>query len=116
MAEGGGPSAGPAGPSGGAPGIFWPPWGFGGGELLAFDVSKPSSPSFVSEVNLTTNGWWSFSRPFSEGGLVYLSHSASELMASGSTGIWVQRYYLDVIDYADPLSPTVRPPVIMPMG
>jgi len=117
LAEGGGPLTGPIGPSSGRPsGIFWPPWGFGGGELLAFDVSNASAPTFVSEVNLTTNGWWSFSRPFSEGSLVYVSHSASEFLPTppDSTGIWVERSYLDVIDYADPLSPTVRPPVNIP--
>src|SRR5262249_29699797 len=29
-------------------------------------------------------------------------------------GIWVQRYYLDVVDYADAKSPTLRAPVNIP--
>ena len=63
-----------------------------------------------------TNGWWSFSGVFSIGSLVYLSHSASEQLPSptNSAGLWVQQSYLDVIDYADPLSPTARVPVTIP--
>jgi hypothetical protein len=108
--------------------------------LLAFDVSDPTVPKFDSEVNLTTNAWWSFSKPFVSGSLVYLSHSASEFLpaaqapntsptggplapggAGGSAtnppspaGCWVQRFYLDVIDYLDPLTPTIRQPVNIP--
>jgi hypothetical protein len=96
--------------------MFWPFWGFGGGQLLAFDVSDAAAPVFDSEVNLSTNGWWSFSEPFSTGTLVYLSHSASEWVPTPTDpqGLWVQRSCLDVIDYADPLSPTVRDPVNIP--
>jgi hypothetical protein len=133
------PAAGGVGVVGGAPAIAWPIWGFGGGgQLLAFDVSHPAAPKFDSEVNLATNAWWSFSKPFSSGSLVYLSHSASEFLPAvqspgtsptggplppGGTGgnpsntvpgCWVQRFYLDVIDYIDPLTPTVRKPVNIP--
>jgi len=104
-----------AGPADGAVSsgpIRWPFWGFGGGQLLAFDVGNPVAPKFDSEVNLSTNGWWSFGQPFSSGTLVYLSHSASEFLSPA--GDWVQRSYLDVIDYADPVSPTVRPSVNIP--
>ncbi len=113
---GGGPGAGPAGGPVSSGPIPWPFWGFGGGELLAFDVSAPAAPKFDSEVNLATNSWWSFSRPFSSGTIVYLSHSASVFLPPGPNwaGDWVQRSYLDVIDYADPLSPTIRPPVNIP--
>jgi hypothetical protein len=128
----------------GAPisGIAWWPWWFGGGggRLLAFDVSASTTPKFVSELNLTTNAWWSFSAPFTANGLVYVSHQASEFVpgvtlpgqtaptptvtydkATGQpitnqppVGIWVERYYLDVVDYADPKSPTLRNPVNIP--
>ena len=112
------PSLGPVagGLSTGLDTMFWPFWGFGGGQLLAFDVSNAAAPVFDSEVNLSTNGWWSFSEPFSTGTLIYLSHSASELVPTltDPQGLWVQRSYLDVIDYADPLSPTVRDPVNIP--
>jgi len=113
-----GPS--PAGPiSGGpVPGGFmpWRAGGSGSGQLLAFNVGNPAEPSFVSEVNLLTNGWWSFSGLFSVGSLVYLSHNESEQLPSPTdpAGVWVQRSYLDVIDYADPLSPTARAPVNIP--
>src|SRR5262249_51660971 len=30
------------------------------------------------------------------------------------SGIWVQRFFLDVVDYADPKLPTLRPPVNIP--
>jgi hypothetical protein len=95
--------------------IASPFWGGGGGQLLAFDVSDPTAPKFVSEVDLTPNSWWSFSRPFTSGTLVYLSHNGSELLPGPvSSGDWVQRSFLDVIDYADPLSPTIRKPVKIP--
>jgi hypothetical protein len=84
--------------------------------------------------------WWSFSAPFTANGLVYLSHETSEfvpgVLLPGQTpppptitydkttglpvtnqppiGIWVERYYLDVVDYADPKSPTLRAPVNIP--
>jgi hypothetical protein len=85
----------------------------GGGQLLAFDVSSSSTPALVSELNLTTNGWWSFSPPVGVGSLVYLSHFSSE-PADDPKAMWIQRASLDVIDYADPTSPTVRKPVSIP--
>jgi hypothetical protein len=101
---------------GGIAGDFWfrPGfWGVGGGQLLAFDVSSSSTPALVSELNLTTNGWYSFSPPFGVGNLVYLSHSSSE-PSDDPTGMWIQRTSLDVIDYSDPATPTVRKPVSIP--
>jgi hypothetical protein len=79
----------------------------------------------VSKLNLATNDWWNFSKPFSEKGLVYLSHQASQfvedLKVPGMTttdgtrsGTWIQRYYLDVIDFADPSLPAPRAPVNIP--
>ena len=107
---------GPAGIAGGGAIFPWPWWGSGGGELLAFDVSHPASPALDSEVNLATNGWWSFSQPFSTGTRVYLSHNESEIVTNKDypTGLWFQRSQLDVIDYADPISPTIRDPVNIP--
>lgn len=93
--------------------LAWPIGGFGGGQLLAFEVSSASAPEFRSEINLTTNGWWGFSQPFLSGSLVYLSHNASEKAVS-PVDSWVERYYLDVIDYMDPSVPAVRKPVVIP--
>jgi len=104
-------TAGPTPVAGGV--VIWPWWGFGGGQLLAFDVSDPASPHFDSEVNLATNGWWGFSQPFSTATRVYLSHNQSEVWTNTDypDGLWIQRSLLDVVDYADPKSPTVRAPV-----
>jgi hypothetical protein len=106
----------PTGPTGIAGGVVWPWWGGGGGQLLAFDVSNPASPNFDSEVNLATNNWWSFSQPLSSGTRVYLSHNESEVLtnADNPNGLWLELSELDVIDYADPISPTVRKPVNIP--
>ncbi len=111
---------------------WWPWWGGFGGKLLAFDVSAPATPKFLSQVDLsTTNGWWSFSQPYAAGGLIYLSHQGSEFLPGvippgqpvptdksdtnqPPPGTWIQRWYLDVVDYADPVNPTVRPPVNIP--
>ncbi len=114
-------------------GWYWPyrqPGG--GGRLFAFDVSGGGSPAWLSEVDLTTNGWWSFSQPFAADGRVYLSHqSFVELVTTNDAGGlatppdspfgcivgWptpYQRSFLDVVDYADAAHPTVRPPVSLP--
>ena len=108
---------------GAAPGIgivgggFYPWWGgFGGGQLIAFDVHTPATPAFDSYVSLTTNNWWDFSQPFCSSTRVYLSHAES-LVVTNSTytnGIWIQNNLLDVVDYADPLAPTLRTPVSIP--
>lgn len=111
-------------------GWFWPyRQSSGGGRLLAFDVSDDAAPAFLSEVDLTANGWWSFSEPFAAEGRVYLSHQAFvEITTTNSSGTvtddpdgivvdWptaYQRSFLDVVDYADPSRPTVRKPVSLP--
>jgi hypothetical protein len=109
---------------------FWPyPQSSGGGRLFAFDVSH-AAPAFLSELDLTTNGWWNFSKPFAADGLVYLSHQAfvEITTTNGATGTqtnspygivvcWptgFQRSFLDVVDYADARHPTVRQPVSLP--
>jgi hypothetical protein len=118
------------------PGLWWPWWGGGLGHLLAVDLSG-AEPAFASEVKLTsTNTWWNFSDAFTANGLVYTSHQASEFDPSidpppyiymtwdgknyvtatndPPPGAWVQRYYLDVVDFADAHDPIVRAPVNVP--
>jgi hypothetical protein len=125
----------------GAPGL-WRPWYWGGngGRLLAFDVADSTAPKLVSDVNLTTNQWWSFSSAYAADGQVFVSHQQSEfiegLLPPGQSpplptvtfdketgtyitntpviGTWVQRYFLDVVDYTDPKEPTIRKPVSIP--
>jgi hypothetical protein len=119
------------------------PWwgGGGGGRLFAFDVADATTPKFAAEVNLTgTNQWWNYGEAFTADGLVYLSHQGS-MFVEGATlpgqdtkpqttvtimpdgtkatnvipvGIWVTKYYLDVVDFADPTAPAVRKPVNIP--
>jgi hypothetical protein len=125
-----------------APGGFWRPWYWGaaGGRLIAFNVGNALAPQFLSDLNLASNTWWNFSPAFPVNGLVFLSHETSEFLegvvppsyvppipsitfdpTTGEyvtneppVGTWVQRHYLDVVDYADPLTPTLRPPVNLP--
>jgi hypothetical protein len=108
--------------------------------LFAFDVGSVTAPQFKSDLNLGTNGWWSFSQGYSTDGLVYLSHQTSEFLEgvlplgqappepsiikdpetgelstnNAIIGTWVQRYFLDVIDYSDSANPTLRKPVNIP--
>jgi hypothetical protein len=120
---------GAVGPALDGPGLWRPVyWGGNGGRLIAFDVSDATAPEFLSDVNLAENQWWSFSSAYTTDGLVYLSHQAFEKPApviqcddSGSCRtnpppdwVWLQRWYLDVVDYADAKDPTVRKPVNIP--
>jgi len=106
---------------------FWPyPNQGNGGRLLAFDVSKDTAPALLSDVDLSKQGGWNFSKPFATDGLVYLSHQAFVELETTNTvsetnlvilNWWptrLQRSYLDVVDYADAQQPTVRPPVNIP--
>lgn len=111
-------------------------WGGAAGHFIAVD---PGALKFSSELFLsTTNGWWNFGAAYALNGKIYTSHQGSEFdptidpppyesqcydNASGTwkactidppPGVWVQRYYLDVIDYGDPTDPLVRPPVNLP--
>ena len=112
----------------------WPSYG-GSGHLLAVDLSGAQA-AFASEVRLAgTNHWWNFGEAFTAGGLVYTSHQASEFDPTidpppvvyqtydgkgtlwtndPPPGVWVQRNYLDVVDFADEADPLVRPPVNIP--
>lgn len=109
---------------------FWSyPQSTDSGRLFAFDVSNDVAPAFRSEVDLTTNGWWGFSKPFTADGLVYVSHDAfvdftitnpdGTTMASpyGLVVRWptgYRRSFLNVVDYSDANHPAVRKPVSIP--
>src|SRR5438093_5319216 len=113
----------PAGPVGG--GFAMPIyWGNNGGRLIAFDVRDAAAPKFLSDANLAKNAWWNFSPAYTVNGLVFLSHEAVEAFPpvvtdgkdtnSPPVDYWVQRWYLDVVDYADAANPAVRKPVNIP--
>jgi hypothetical protein len=102
-------------PLGGFGGWFWPfSQTVGSGRLFAFDVAHDATPALLSEVNLTTNDWWSFSKAFAADGLVYLSHQKFIEPDTNSNSAGLMRNCLDVVDYGDPRQPTVRPPVSIP--
>ncbi len=111
-------------------------WGGAAGHFIAVD---PTHVSFTSELLLSsTNGWWNFGGAFTFDGRIYTSHQASEYdetidpppyqsqcydnetgkwndcTIDPPPGVWVQRYYLDVIDYNDPADPLVRQPANLP--
>ena len=119
----------------------WPWYGNqGSGHLLAFDVQSPTQPQFLNDTSLTSsNYWWGFSQAFSVDDLIYVGHQGSEYITTTNTsgqtvsggsngvkadgtietnappvGYWVTRYYMDVVDYADPANPTQRDPVNIP--
>lgn len=121
-----------------APGrmAIFAPWYWWGAENVyyAYDAAKPG---FLSETRLNVTNSYSFSQSFPEGSLVYSSHAASEFDATiipppviyqkwdGGTnyvwvtnqpppGTWIQKQYLDVVDFTDPKEPVVRKPVNIP--
>ena len=123
----------PVGGPGWIGGGFWPyRQAGGGGRLFAFEVNSNTAPEWLSEVDLTTNGWCNFSKPFAADERIYLSHQAfvEFTMTNPATGTvgpadsplgivvpWptgYQRSFLDVVDYADAREPVVRPPVSIP--
>lgn len=118
------------------PGPWW--GGGGGGQLISYDASGASMKFLgVTEV-AKGSGYWNFSKPFAVDGLVYLGHQASEwalnVLPEGVTappqtnvkdpntgdvviapvGTWLIRYFLDVVDFADPTTPVLRKPVNIP--
>lgn len=122
-------------------GGFWGSWyGNPGGRLIAMDVTDLRAPRLKSDFNLITSDRRNFSPAFTASGKVFLSHEASEFSAGlvppnyrpaspvitqdPTTGLpvtnevpvgtWVQKHYLDVVDFADPAEPTLRPACSLP--
>lgn len=114
-------------------------WGYGGGSLfIACQVADPTQPAFASEVDVSKNKdrWWSPSRPFQVGTLVYVSHQTSEYdpdfqppplttswwdgkqwvtqASQPPKGMWITKHFLHVIDFADETEPVLRNPVSLP--
>jgi len=114
----------------------FPYWGGAAGHLIAVTLGG-EKPAFASELLISgTNGWWNFSSAFTTGGLVFTSHETTEFDPTidpppytypcydgkdyvtctndPPPGVWVQRYYLDVVDFNDPADPLVRKPANIP--
>ena len=103
-------------------------------------MGAAAGPRFLSDVNLATNERWNFSPALAAAEQVFLSYEVSEFLegvvppnyvapaptvsfdpSTGKyvtnappSGSWVQRHYLQVVDYADPAHPTERRPVNLP--
>ncbi len=97
--------------------------------FLAFEVSEPTAPAFVSQTRLGgTNDWTDFTSAFTADGKVFLGHRLSRYVPAEENfqetniiqtrlrepAIWEHQYFLDVLDFADPLNPVVRTPVELP--
>ncbi|MBM3822787.1 MAG: hypothetical protein FJ404_07880 [Verrucomicrobia bacterium] len=118
-----------------------PWWGGGGGSrLIASQINGAGLPQWVSMTRVNeTQSWWNYSQAFASGTKVYLSHQSSEfvpnvlpkgqempkpvmtldergneVLITPPMGTWITRYFLDVVDFADPAIPTVRKPVNIP--
>ncbi len=108
-------------------------WGGGaaGNRFLAIDVTDPVSPVFASELKLEdNNGWWGAGETLTANQLLYISHQSSEYIPGvqdevfideegnevikRQTGYWMQKHYMNVVDYSDPYHPTLREEVDLP--
>jgi len=100
---------------------FWP-GGFSGSRFLAFDTDSADGLRFLSDFDLAVENVWNFSDGHAVGGKIYISYQKSELDEPGPDrpeelvikGRWIQKNYLAVVDYADPIHPTQRPAVNIP--
>jgi len=92
---------------------YWRPWwNVGGVTLLAIDVRAPASPALVSTFNFNPTNAWGFSTPFTASGLIYFTHEQSDYLPRSED--WRVSECLDVVDYSDPTTPTLRPAVSVP--
>ncbi len=102
-----------------APSSPWPWYGGGSGtEAVAFDVSVPSAPvvaSKIESIRNTRDGEWSAA--FADGGKVYVSAvSYGDPSAAKSEGSTPRefRHFLKVVDFADPIHPSVGADINIP--
>jgi hypothetical protein len=116
------------GPMGGFAPYPYPMYWQGGGQMLAFNVANPATPALVSTVNLSSNSWFSFSKPYASDGLVFISHGGTcipwimpmtdpmdpTVPTAQYYLRWERRSFLDVVDFTDPINPVVRKPVNIP--
>lgn len=96
------------------------PWPMSSGaKFIAFDTGTASEIQFLSFFDLDVDEVWNFSDAYSAGGKIYVSYQKNDyeewipVNASKPVPVhrWVQKHFLSVIDYADPLHPTPRPAI-----
>jgi hypothetical protein len=97
---------------------FWYPYGGGAGtgRLLPFE---PSTARWLPEVaSVGGTNAWGYSLSYAAPGLVFTSHTTYDVVTNTIEGQpyqqWLARYWLDVVDFADPTTPTLRPSVSLP--
>ena len=109
------------------------------GRLFAFDVADPLNPRMVSDLTLPASPFQVVTAPLAKGGLAFLSHRlirfnpgevtpwqpplptpqvvndwSCRLTYTNYPGAWRERWFLDVVDYADARTPTLRRAVNIP--
>lgn len=110
-------------------GRWWGGWLSAERNFLAFDVGA-GEPRLLSSLRLTDtnspeklNGWTEYSDAYLAGGKIFVSERRTESVGPRITPIglhpvspvWSQSTHaLRVLDFADPMQPVVRPPVILP--
>jgi hypothetical protein len=104
-------------------GWWWPGWGTGTRNLLAFDVGSPEPKRVAAERFTSAGGWSEFSAAFVADGKVFLSEQLTESVpnpkppadpAIPAPNLWQNTYRLHVVDFADPAAPVVRPAAPLP--
>ncbi len=98
---------------------LWPwPGNWGGARFLAYRAPGDGKATFLSDFDMALDSVWDFSEAYTAEGLVYLSYQtmlSGENVSLKRPGIpWVRKSYLSVIDYEDPIHPTLRDPVSLP--
>ncbi len=98
-------------------------WGssFGNQTYYSVDVNDGAKPKALSTFVLGTNTWAEGSSVFQSGTLLYSSHHEYDQVITkvpetkdGVSVTYINKTYLDVVDFSDPSSPASRPLVSIP--
>jgi hypothetical protein len=84
--------------------------------------NRTNGLQFLSDFDLEVENVWNFSDGHAVDGKIYLSYQKVNLvnLSPGRPeqvvikGRWIQKNFLAVVDYADPIHPTQRPAVNIP--
>ena len=92
-----------------------------GHQLVTFNIGQPEEIRLLSDYPIQVEGS-NLSEVFAAGSTLYMSSQAWRSYEEGSLfpavstsgDLWMQQYFLNVIDFADPENPTERRPVNIP--